>query len=316
MSINCPVCLSPGGAAATEMAASFDGRYIDCSFCGYFGISRTANVTYFRDDLQTSPNVRATLSWMIKNHVSRDTFMVTMDVVHKIENGEIRRPNRSVQIRNFVRWMGDEIERSGETLGRMPHNLSAIIGAISPSIAKGIVQECIDLGIVRRQVRTGGSLAQADYDLGAQGWEIFESTYNISASGNYGFIALKFNEPELDSFIERVVKPATLSIGYGISDMRDFSQAGLIDNLMRNRIRESAFVIAELSHDNLGAYWEAGFAEGIGKPVIYMCNKEKFLDFQTHFDVNHYTTLLWSNNGDEAFMLQYVATVKRSLGLT
>ena len=28
------------------------------------------------------------------------------------------------------------------------------------------------------------------------------------------------------------------------------------------------------SHHNNGAYWEAGFARGLGKPVIYMYNKE------------------------------------------
>ena len=39
-------------------------------------------------------------------------------------------------------------------------------------------------------------------------------------------------------------------------------------------IRDAKFVIADLTHDNNGAYWEAGYAEGLGKPVIYICEKE------------------------------------------
>ena len=53
-------------------------------------------------------------------------------------------------------------------------------------------------------------------------------------------------------------------------------KAGLIDDRLRVEIRTSRFLIADLTHENAGAYWEAGFAEGLGKPVIYTCEKSKF----------------------------------------
>ena len=61
--------------------------------------------------------------------------------------------------------------------------------------------------------------------------------------------------------------------GYGLVDMREVAQSGVIDNIMRVRIRDSAFVIADLTHDNRGAYWEAGYAEDLEKPIIYICEK-------------------------------------------
>ena len=74
-----------------------------------------------------------------------------------------------------------------------------------------------------------------------------------------------------------VVKPAVQDgIGYDLVDMNDIARAGIIDNIMRTQIRDAAFVIVDLTHDNPGAYWEAGYAEGLGKPVIYICEKEKF----------------------------------------
>ena len=45
---------------------------------------------------------------------------------------------------------------------------------------------------------------------------------------------------------------------------------------MRERIRDAAFVLVDLTHDNPGAYWEGGYAEGLGKPVIYICEASKF----------------------------------------
>lgn len=80
---------------------------------------------------------------------------------------------------------------------------------------------------------------------------------------------MQFNDPTLDAFVQDVVKPIVKQeIGYDLIDMRDIAQAGIIDNIMRIQIRNSAFVIADLTHDNLGAYWEAGYAEGLGKPVV------------------------------------------------
>lgn len=95
--------------------------------------------------------------------------------------------------------------------------------------------------------------------------------------------------------------------------MGDVPQAGIVDNIMRIRIRDSAFVIADLTHDNSGAYWEEGYAEGLGKPVIYICEKTKFNEKTTHFDTNHCTTVLWSEDDPEGFRKELIATLRRSL---
>ena len=108
---------------------------------------------------------------------------------------------------------------------------------------------------------------------------------------------MQFDDPDLDSFVRDVVKPAVKrGIGYDLVDMRDVARAGVIDDIMRVQIRDAAFVIADLTHDNHGAYWEAGYAEGLGKPVVYICEKEKFEKQRTHFDTNHCTTVPWSKD--------------------
>ena len=52
-------------------------------------------------------------------------------------------------------------------------------------------------------------------------------------------------------------------------------------------------MIADLTHDNNGAYWEARFAEGLGRPVIYTCRKQKWDATKSHFDTSHLNTIIW-----------------------
>lgn len=96
-------------------------------------------------------------------------------------------------------------------------------------------------------------------------------------------------------------------------DLRDVPQAGIIDDIMRVKIRDAKFVIADLTHENRGSYWEAGYAEGLGKPVIYICESGKFEDHSTHFDVNHCTTVPWSTDKPGEFCDKLIATLRNSL---
>lgn len=135
-------------------------------------------------------------------------------------------------------------------------------------------------------------------------------------SASTGFLAMKFEDPELEELIKKSLKPAIKErLQFDLQDMRELAEAGVIDNIMRAKIRDAAFVIVDLTHDNSGAYWEAGFAEDLGKPVIYICKKDKFEEKSTHFDTNHLTTVMWTVGGEQEFVNQLIATLRRSLNI-
>lgn len=58
-----------------------------------------------------------------------------------------------------------------------------------------------------------------------------------------------------------------------------------------------------------------GYAEGLGKPVLYICERAKFEAAKTHFDTNHLTTVLWEADKPSEFNDQLIATLRRSLNL-
>ena len=115
-------------------------------------------------------------------------------------------------------------------------------------------------------------------------------------------MALQFDEPELESLIENVCRPAAEAAGLALATALDVARAGLIDDIMRIELRRARIVLVELTHSNRGAYWEGGFAEGLSKPVIYLCRRDVWEAEKTHFDTEHLHTVTWEpNNWNEAF---------------
>ena len=245
-------------------------------------------------------------------------FNIDDDLLQRIrEHGRL--PGRHEQAANLIRFVGDEVSRSGQGVKKLPEDIYLVIGAVSFESAGRLALE-----LVRRSVLTSNHSENSLLDtvdtissinLTLDGWERYEEEKRGTFEGNYGFIAMQFDDPQLDAFVRDVVKPTVKeTTGCDLEDLRDVSRAGLIDNIMVTKIRDARFIVADLTHDNRGAYWEAGFAEGLGKPVIYICNKEHFNNGRgTHFDTNHYTTVQWSPDDVESFCQELSATLRRSL---
>lgn len=61
-------------------------------------------------------------------------------------------------------------------------------------------------------------------------------------------------------------------------------------------IDQAEFVIADLTQQRAGVYFEAGYAKGKGKEVIITCSKEELEN--RHFDVEQLNTIFWEDNYD------------------
>ncbi len=104
------------------------------------------------------------------------------------------------------------------------------------------------------------------------------------------FVAMKFGEEakELREKIKEGLK------GFSVRIMDEIEHNHQIVPEMLYEIRNSRFVVAELSHHNNGAYYEAGYALGLGKEVIHICDKKE-LKSGLHFDVAQVNTILYDS---------------------
>jgi nucleoside 2-deoxyribosyltransferase len=128
-------------------------------------------------------------------------------------------------------------------------------------------------------------------------------------------MAMQFGDNILDRIVDEHFRPAVKEAGFQLYRLDDKPEAGLIDARLRNEIRNCRFLIADLSHANAGSYWEAGYAEGLGKPVIYTCEKSVFdpkaaTVARPHFDTNHHLTVIWEESDPQTAARKLKETIR------
>lgn len=138
---------------------------------------------------------------------------------------------------------------------------------------------------------------RATFQLTLAGWTKYADLKRVQNESRTAFMAMKFGDTELNDVIDRCFRPAVQRTGFELRVLTDHQQAGLIDDQIRAALISARFVVADLTHGSFGAYWEAGFADGRGLPVIYTSKRAEWEKAKTHFDTNHMTTVLW-NPGD------------------
>lgn len=135
--------------------------------------------------------------------------------------------------------------------------------------------------------------------LKMDGWDYYENLKRAKVDSRVAFMAMRFGDEQLKWMVNEYFKPAVSHAGFELRLLMESQPAGLIDDQLRVRLRNSRFVVADLTHGNNGAYWEAGFAEGLGRPVIYTCRKKEWDEVdengkrKVHFDTNHLATVIW-----------------------
>ena len=157
----------------------------------------------------------------------------------------------------------------------------------------------------------------ANVTLSFAGWGRYEELNRGGASGNVAFMAMQYDDSELDRIVEDHFRPAVSLTGFTLQRLDDQPRAGLIDDRLRVEIKACRLLIADLSHGNRGAHWEAGYAEGLGKPVIYTCRKDVFdnhsHEHHPHFDTNHHLTVIWAPANIEKACQELKATIRATM---
>ena len=120
-----------------------------------------------------------------------------------------------------------------------------------------------------------------------------------SIDSSQAFVAMWF-DPSVDGLYERGIKPAIEDAGYNPLRIDQKPDANKIDDEIIAEIRRSRFVVADFTHGDSGArggvYYEAGFAHGLGIPVIFTCREDMF--DKIHLDTRQYSHIGWEEPED------------------
>ncbi len=218
-------------------------------------------------------------------------------------------PYPAEQLDRLILFLGEQQGSPGKDVERDNGCLRAKLGALNVNDERFIVSSGVSEGLFDNT----GTLERHDLRLTMAGWHKFRELKRGSITSRTAFMAMSFHIPELSRIADEYFRSAVEKTGFRLKRLDDEPAAGSIDNRLRVEIRMCRFLIADLTDKNSGAYWEAGYAEGLGKPVIYTCEKTFFDREGTHFDTSHHQTVLWDPGDPEKAAEKLADTIRATL---
>ena len=119
---------------------------------------------------------------------------------------------------------------------------------------------------------------------------------------NQIFVAMMFSE-ETASTYEQVYKPVIQSLNYSVMRIDEKQFNGSIIGEITAEITDSVALIADLTGNRGGVYYEAGIAKGLqlcNHPIklILTCKRSFFDNKKVHFDVSGDNIILYDSDED------------------
>jgi hypothetical protein len=317
MSDLCPVCNTELKKAPRDLDV-FPEKSYSCSRCGDFILGESFTSMHMSGILldPDHKNVDVKLSHALRMMQGKNKRVeLTKSMIDAILEKPLPRPQEQADL--LIRWFAEHSDSPGDCISLAPINCYlSIIGAKTEDGLVLVLSHLIEKGLVKGNLTVGnaGYVGLHKLALTFDGWNYYETLLKGGISYRKAFMAMQFGKTDLNAMLENVFKPSVKMAGFDLFKLDDVPQAGLIDDRLRVEIQSSDFLIADLTHANNGAYWEAGYAEGLGKPVIYTCEKEQFDSPQkTHFDTNHHLTVVWDKTAPEQAGDLLKATIRATL---
>ena len=301
----CPIW----GTPATEYPRQRDGREVDSPRAGgRCFISRRAEITLGSRD--ASLKARLT-TWLIdQRRLGVDCPEVNG---YTVTDSEKRRP---LPIREradrFLRYLANRERYPGGGFPELSYEnhrkdfdlaLSQLESAVNPSEIEGQRRE---LGFFGGYLEEQGWIESYEWRGSSKNTRVtvaghvrlaeLETTHTPSSRA---FVAMWFDD-SMNEVWDHGIAPAVWDAGYEPVRVDKKEHVNKICDEIVAEIRRARFVVADFTQGRTGArggvYYEAGFAKGLGIPVIFSCRKDKLK--KVHFDTRQYNHIVWETPGE------------------
>ncbi len=286
--IQCPICKLEKGTRAYPDDL---GRYkiIECSRCGKYAITSTAEVMTG----ETSLGYKL-IAWIRDNNERHNKPpKITSYVLENLENGiPDYSPNRKqlILLRNIER----RTKYPGQAIDIVPEFDYPLSWAKNEKELLYYLKSLIERRLLRLPDPAHKYISELIniVEITTLGWEYLENNVDKSTTSDQVFVAMSFS-PSLKPIWDDAIKPAIEKAGYKAYRVDIEPHTDRIDTKIIAEIKNSRFLIADVTEQKQGVYFEAGFALGLGIPVIWSCQNND-LD-KVHFDTRQYNHILWND---------------------
>lgn len=265
----------------------YDG--IDCQRCGKYFITNDAQsfLPNFKDKYKLSAWIRD------MNEKGAEPPKFNLENVKKFENSL---PDYSPSQKQLK--LMQNIERRTEFPGKSIHLIPQDDYPLSWASSEDEIMYYLDNLVDRKLLDLPSKDHQEINNLicivriTAHGWDYLDEHSKKSAVSDQAFVAMSFSG-NIDSAYEKGIKKAIEKAGYQSYKVGDKPHNERIDVKIMAEIKNSRFLVADVTEHKQGVYFEAGYALGLGIPVIWSCRKD---DLKTvHFDTRQYNHIVWKD---------------------
>ena len=258
-----------------------------------------------------SPDDKAKLTTWITDQIRAGVSFpaVSPDVLLRAVNGK---PLRfSAKVDRFFEYLRTRSHRAGDSVypggGLVTsertseiNRLMRWIEAINEAELRGFINALLSEGLIL--IDNGGR-----HTLSAKGLMRLDAIDQAGAATDQAFVAMWFDASVTDAF-EHGISPGLADAGYRAFRIDRKEHANKIDDEIIAEIRRSRFVVADFTSGTFdlegnkicvprgGVYYEAGFAQGLGMPVIWTVRADQIND--VHFDIRQFNQIVWNDAAD------------------
>lgn len=304
----CPICATP-----TKNLVIDHGNLtyrVDCLRCGAYSIQRKAFDDLMAISRDWDPDTwRMRLSYAVRRMQEGNArpHLTTEVLRHAYDAYPL--PTPPEQGDNLLLAICDDVKGQPGTYSTSKDDalpgLIAKVGAVDIADIHYITGQLERMGLVDDSSAQGLVSARPTF----AGWQRYRELQQQAVESRVAFMAMPFGDAQLDSVYTECYRPAVAATGFTLRRIDENAPTGSIINRMRVEIRRARFMVCELTEDNEDAYWEAGFAEGLERPVVYTCRH----DYKPHFDTSQLLTVFWDPDKLDAAAEDLKNTIRATL---
>jgi len=286
---HCPIC-----SEKLKNASTFpDYYYVECPRCGSFKITRSA-IHSFNSFVESYPKKKQIItmisSWLYRNP---EYTITTGDFKNRFKN--LRMPNFHEKSDALLYALEAFTDHAGELINVYMDQPSW--WAICDCANEEELRELFDYLEAEKRISIPAKSFSSDVQIkiAPAGWAHLEKMKESNPESKQCFVAMSFN-PDMRDVYDNGIYQAITAAGYDPCRVDDKEHIDKIDDKIIAEIRRSRFVVADFTGQKGGVYFEAGFALGLGLPVIWTCKKDEMESL--HFDIRQYNCIDWDDIDD------------------
>lgn len=303
---NCPVC---GSASATTKRSGTAVQQVDCGYCGTFEITDSASASWSAQKRSLSPRQLTNIqAWL------RESQGIRIDSYSFERLMAIPMPTVGERAEKLLIALSKRAADIGANVNLGYGNKSeelwlSVSWSTSNTELRFLVQEYL--------IRKKGWLAELGGDgtgivkITPDGFDHLEQLRMGGRDSQLGFCAMWFAK-DMSALWTDAIEPAIKDAGYKAVRIDGVEHNNKIDDEILANIRRAKFVIADFTGHRGGVYFEAGFALGLGRQVIWTVREDALKD--THFDNRQYNFLQWKSDDLPDFKRRLQLRIEATIG--